>query len=150
MPPAPSLSQPTISHQQMRDALLRSGYLLEYRVEQVFRAHGYFVEANQAYPDPITGKSRELDLAAMSGKLVWENETSLVFSRPLVECVNNTQPMAFITKSSIVSGAHVYDLPFSGLPLKVNSNGRWVPLAVFLGMDKYHHHCEGLVATQYC
>jgi hypothetical protein len=50
-----------ISHDQIRDAVRRSGYLLEYRIEQVLGRYGYNVEANQAYPDPITGKSRELE-----------------------------------------------------------------------------------------
>ncbi len=54
-----------ISHDQIRDALKRSGYLLEYRIEQVLGRNGYAAFPNQAYPDPITGKSRELDISAI-------------------------------------------------------------------------------------
>ena len=43
---------PKISHDEIRDAVRRSGYLLEYRIEQVLGRYGYMVEPNQAYPDP--------------------------------------------------------------------------------------------------
>ena len=50
----------------MRDALLRSGYLLESRVENRLREHWGYVEANASYQDPETGKSRELDVYSMA------------------------------------------------------------------------------------
>lgn len=134
----------------MRDALQRSGYLLEYRVEELLRRCGYMVEANQSYPDPITGKSRELDIAAISAEPLNDAYRDILWPRLLIECVNNTQPMAFLTKSSMAPTAHIYDLKFSGVPLKIKSNKRWVKLADFLKMERYHHHCKGRVATQFC
>ena len=52
----------SITREDATKALLNSGYLLESRLEQVIVARGYYVDANDAYPDPTTGKSRELDL----------------------------------------------------------------------------------------
>jgi hypothetical protein len=46
-----------ISYDQIRDAVRRSGYLLEYRIEQVLGRYGYFAEANEVYPDPTTRAS---------------------------------------------------------------------------------------------
>ncbi len=57
---------PRITRSQIKDALLRSGYLLESRLESILRDREYFVNANASYPDPILGKSRELDLHAQA------------------------------------------------------------------------------------
>jgi hypothetical protein len=56
---------PSISKDEIADALRRSGYLIEYRIEDVLRGQGYHVSANTTYPDPITRKPRELDLSAI-------------------------------------------------------------------------------------
>src|SRR3989442_424591 len=61
MPPPDAL----ISHADAKDALLRSGYLLESRVEAALRRSDYYVQANASYQDPLTAKSREFDLFAM-------------------------------------------------------------------------------------
>ena len=58
----------TITLQDATKALLRSGYLLESRLERVLTSRGYYVDANDAYPDPTTGKSRELDIMAMTAR----------------------------------------------------------------------------------
>ena len=129
MPPAPPTSLSKISHEQIRDALQRSGYLLEYRIEQMLRRHGYAVESNQMYPDPITGKSREVDLTAISAEPLTRDYENILWPRLIIECVNNTQPMAFFTKSSMAPTAHVYDLRFSGVPMKIKSKSWWLKLA---------------------
>ena len=54
-----------ISLEETKDALLRSGYLLEHRLETLLRQKDYYVETNEAYPDPETAKSRELDIYAI-------------------------------------------------------------------------------------
>lgn len=61
----------SITREQATRALLRSGYLLESRLEQAPVARGYYVDARDAYPYPTTGKSRELDLVAMSARPLW-------------------------------------------------------------------------------
>jgi len=141
---------PQISDEQMRDALVRSGYLLEYRIEQALGRFGYVVQSSQAYPDPITGKPREVDLAGIGAEPVTDDWKNIFFTRILIECINNTQPMGFFTKNSAAPTAHLYDLNFSGVPLKIRSKARWVKLAEFLNMEEFHHHCKGKIATQYC
>ena len=43
-----------ISSEEIKDALVRSGYLLESRLEKVLRENGFYVEANSAYLDSET------------------------------------------------------------------------------------------------
>lgn len=139
-----------ISHEQILDAVRRSGYLLEYRIEQLLGRRGYLAEANEAYPDPLTGKSRELDIAAIRVEPVTKDYRDTLWPRLLVECVNNPQPIAFFVKKPEMPEVHVYDLKFSGLPVKIKEGKRWKKLSDFLNMERYHHHCRGKIATQYC
>ena len=138
---------------EAKEALKRSGYLLESRVEKALSDEGYYVEANSAYPDPETGKSRELDVYAMAATKAGRDEYDYVFAVLLIECVNNPEPIAFITKEPLVGFLHHQEVKLSGLSVKIPAKkprGSWEALPDFLGMDKYHHYCKGRVATQFC
>lgn len=142
-----------ISTDETKEALLRSGYLLEYRIEGILRQNAYYVEANEAYPDPETGKSRELDIYAIGATKAGPEEYDFIFAVLLIECVNNPQPIAFLTKDPMVPFLHYEDIRVAGLPAKVpdaKGNASWQSLTEYLAMDKYHHYCKGRVATQFC
>jgi hypothetical protein len=148
---------PTISKHEIADALRRSGYLIEYRIEDVLRGQGYHVSANTTYPDPITRKPRELDLSAIIGESAGASDKDWVFASCLIECVNNPYPLAFLTKEPEIPNVHVYDIFVSGLPAHVRRKGgksiawsRWARVSEYLRMEEYHHYCAGRVATQYC
>jgi hypothetical protein len=137
---------------QAEEALTRSGYLLESRLENVLRENGFYVEANSAYLDSETGKSRELDLYAMNAEM-GDSENEFVFSVLLIEAINNPQPIAFITKESQISFLHHEDIKVAGLPIKIPSAAspdEWISLPVYLSMNEYHHYCQVNIATQYC
>lgn len=142
-----------ISNKQVEEALIRSGYLLESRLESILNEDGYYVDANSAYLDSETGKSRELDLYAMGRHQVGSHEYEFIFSVLLIEAVNNPQPIAFLTKESNISFLHHEDIKVVGLPVKIpdkDSHSGWICLSEYLQMNEYHHYCQGRVATQYC
>jgi len=140
-----------LSRAEARDALLRSGYLLESRLEALLDKAAYYVEANHSYPDPDTGKTRELDLFAMSAVRAGPQEHDFCFPVLLIECVNNPQPLALITKEPQVGFLHHHDVKHAGLPVKFPSDGRtWQSLPDYLGLDKLHHYCKSRIATQFC
>jgi len=144
--------QTKITKAQARQALIRSGYLLESRIESLFTERHYYVEANPVYTDPVTSKSREIDSYAVGGWPIWK-ENDFLFPCFLVECVNNPQPIAFMTKDPQTQFLFHQDMRISGLPVKVLEAGKkdsWIMLGDFLHTDKYHHYCKGRVATQYC
>jgi hypothetical protein len=140
-----------ISETEIEDALRRSGYLIEYRIEQVLRDEGYHVAANETYPDPITGKPRELDLSATGAERI-ASDKEWLFSMLLIECVNNPYPLAFLSKETQTGFVHVYDIMFSGLPAHIfkRTGARGGNLAEYLKLDKMHHYCAGRTATQFC
>jgi hypothetical protein len=120
---------------------------LESRLQQA----GYYVEANHSYPDPDTGKSRELDLYAMSAIKAGPKERDFIFPVLLIECVNNPQPLALITKEPQIAFLHHEDVRHAGLPVKFPvKGGGWRSLPDYLGLEKFHHYCKGRVATQFC
>lgn len=142
-----------ISLDEAKDALLRSGYLLETRLETLLSKRAYFVEANGAYPDPETGKSREFDLYAMGAHRAGPEELDFIFTILLLECINNPQPLVFLTKTSQIGFLHHEDAKMAGLPLKFpdkKHRNEWESISDFLRMSTYHHYCRGRVATQFC
>jgi hypothetical protein len=152
---APAKSKPAerISLDEAKDALLRSGYLLESRLETALSRKGYYVEANEAYPDPESGKTREFDLYAISAHRAGPDRYDFIFQVLLVECINNLQPVAFLSKNPQAGFLHQQEIKMAGLPVKIPERKRrdeWESLADFLDMSKYHHYCKGRIATQFC
>jgi hypothetical protein len=147
------ISKAKITYDEIRDALMRSGYLLEVRVESQLQKQGYCAEANSAYTDPDTGKSRELDISAIGGRKIGPEAFDWMFPILLVECVNNPQPMAFFTKVPIVGTLYSEQVRYSGLPIKIREcikKNAWIGLGEYLGVEKFHHYFKGRVATQFC
>lgn len=146
----PNLNE-TISTAEAKSALVRSGYLLEYRIEHLLEKLGYVAEANCAVPDPLTQKSRELDVRARKA-IGHTSDSGQLFSELLVECVNNPQPIAFFTKDHGYlreSRIRVGGLP-AVLPESADLAARWLFLVEYLGADKYHPYSQGAVASQFC
>jgi hypothetical protein len=147
-------SQPEITHAEIRDALSRSGYLIESRVGVVLRRFGYFVELNASIADPDTNKSRELDIHAIRARQCGGHRFDFIFPILLVECVNNPQPIVFFTTPPEVPSLRTDAIAVSGLPVKVWPNtepwNRATDLRTYVDFGKWHHYCLGRVATQFC
>jgi hypothetical protein len=149
---------PQISRAEARDALLRSGYLLESRIESVLRANNFYVEANSLIPDDITGKMREIDLCAGSGMgySFGPNDQGDISLELVIECVNPPQPVAFITKERgdpLLQRTRIWDaLKLVGNPQEINTSphNAWDWLSSKLGLDRFHHYRAQRVSTQYC
>lgn len=139
-----------ITKSEIKDALLRSGYLLESRVETILRKNWGYVEANPTYTDPDSGKSREYDIFALYPCYAGPNRFDFLFGVLLAECINNPQPLVILTKKPLAGYLHYEDVKISGVPVKILDGDYWQKLPEFLGMDNYHHYCFGRVGTQFC
>jgi len=134
----------------MREAIKRSGYLLEQRVEVKLDQKGYYVQTNTVFPDPDTKKSCEIDIDAISGKRIYKKGYNFIFPNILCECENNFQPVVFFTKESIISFLHHEQVKVSGIPVKFWQGKEYISLSELTGMEKFHHYCKATTATQYC
>lgn len=82
----------------------------------------------------------------------FKNRAGFVWAVLLIECVNNLQPMALITKKPALASLHSGEIKLGGLPTQVfiASTKAWQSIPDFLEMETYHHYCRGRVATQFC
>jgi hypothetical protein len=89
-------SGPTV--EDIKDALSRTGFLLEHRVAQTLRRPPHWnADISQAYPDPETGKSREIDVFASIVRYVSRKPEELaITARLIIECKNNSAPFVLI------------------------------------------------------
>ena len=151
-----------ISETEIQDSILRSGYLLEQRVEKELEKAGYYVTTNDAYPDPFSGKSREIDIDAILGFKL-SKDYDFIYSRLLCECENNYQPVVFFVKQSPISFLNSTNAKCAGLPVQIinnkdipvngatyKSNYNYINLPDFLKFDKFHHYGNKIVSSQYC
>jgi hypothetical protein len=143
-------SKQAIPIAEMRAAIRRSGYLVEQRVEPIFARMGFFVEMNPVYPDPETGKSREIDIYASSGITLYRGHEDVLLPSVICECVNNPQPIVFFVRDLINSGSFYEDVRVAGIPAKLWDGYGYDSVPSFAGMGRYHHYCGGPYATQYC
>jgi len=134
----------------MREAIARSGYLLEQRIKPKIERRGYFVETNQPYPDPQTGISREYDISAISAIRLSRKGTDFLFPYILCECENNAVPLVFFETHSPISFLFQEQVKCSGVPVKIWNHGSWERISEYLGFEKFHHYCRGRIASQYC
>ncbi len=139
-----------ITSKEMKDAIRKSGYLLEQRVEPIIAKAGYYVNSNSAFLDPDTGKTREIDIKALTFVSLDNKSKSFLFPVLLCECENNSQPIVFFTRESQISFMHHENVKLSGIPVKIFGKAGYERFSAFSKMDKFHHYREGLVATQYC
>lgn len=139
-----------ISLEEMREAISRSGYLLEQRIKPKIERRGYFVETNQPYPDPQSGVSREYDISAVAGIRLYHGRMDFLLPFILCECENNALPLVFFETASPISFLFHEQVKCSGVPVKLWKEGRWVRLSEALAFERFHHYCHGKTATQYC
>lgn len=83
---------------QVREALQRSGYLLESRIVRALSDGGFFVEPNVAVLDPRTGKSRELDMLAEYYEHDRDHPNVSVKTHFAIEALNNPFPLVLLTR----------------------------------------------------
>jgi len=138
------------SLEEMQNALKRSGYLLESRLESIMNSRGFFVEANSVYPDPHTGKSRELDLLGVTLVAIDKPSTDRLWVSLVIECMNNAQPVVFITKKSENPFSYMDSIKLVGVPPTIEVAGSTQMLYDMLKLEAFHHYCGSRIATQYC
>jgi hypothetical protein len=139
-----------ISIKQVKDAIQRSGYLLEQRVEPVLFKEGYYVETNPVFQDPDTEKAREIDISALSAWRIYGKEYGFIFPTLICECENNALPIVFFTKEIFLPSLCREDIKTSGIPVKFWKEDEYESFADFTGLERFHHYCAEEIATQYC
>jgi len=139
-----------ITKAEIKEAISRSGYLIERRVSTVLSSN-YFVRPNHTYLDPISEKTREIDLKADS-TLMWTEEFYLggIHCSIICECENNTQPIIFFPFKPLMPIAASSFIKCLGMPMKIWKDNNYEDIVTYLPFHKFHHYCKGNCTTQYC
>ncbi len=142
-----------ISPNEMREAILRSGYIMEQRIFPVLKNKRYYVEPNPVYPDPTTGKSREYDFSAIVASKLFKEEDNFFFTNIIGECINNSQPIVFFRTESPIEFLFHEEIKFAGIPMYLldeHEENREISFSEYFNLEKFHHYCQGSFSTQYC
>lgn len=142
-----------ISESEIAATLARSGYLLEYRIEEHFRKKQYNVQTSSAFLDPHTGKSREVDLVAQTAARIChprnkERMIALVVAKLIIECENNSQPVCFFMKPRGSRSGSI--IKRAAQPEYIKEGNCFVPILDAFKVPQVHHYSENRIATQYC
>ncbi|MEJ1395797.1 MAG: hypothetical protein RPU64_16630 [Candidatus Sedimenticola sp. (ex Thyasira tokunagai)] len=134
--------------EEMLEALSRSGYLLEAEISKRLIELSFFVETNIVIEDPVSGKSREIDMAAEYYD--WNAPASVEKAKAKIEFVfeikNNIFPLVLLNEFDF--SPRVED--WVGLKEAITSPNT-------VNYDQYENYYEPLIAnkrghifSQYC
>jgi hypothetical protein len=147
-----TLERAKITRSEIKDAISRSGYLIEQRVLRLFSKRGYPVIPNPIYLDPISEKTREIDMQVECCTSFASEDSTMsgLHWSICCECENNGQPVAFFPYEPLTPDLLSELVKYVGIPMKIWRDGRYVALSSFLPFYKFHHYCKGNIAAQYC
>ena len=140
-----------ITPQEIDAAIQDSGYLLEQRAARVLEENKFEVFPNSFFPVPgDPGKMNEVNVMARTFEWIGGETWSKVSAIALVECKNNSQPVAFFVSPQGSPDANDARILYAGFPQDA------IPpddeeLRKLLKMKDWHHYCQAReVATQFC
>jgi hypothetical protein len=143
-----------ITVKEIKDAIQKSGYLLEQRVLPIFEKFYGPIDLNSIFPDPVSGKSREIDIKTLGVEKIFDTDDyyNTLWVKLLCECENNKQPTVFFIRDypDYESEYFCEDIALTGIPIKFLKNDYFTSISDFLELKKFHHYCKGGISTQYC
>ena len=142
-------AQDRLTAERIREALQRSGYLLESRASQLLEQRNWRVVPNYVYVDPDTGVTRELDLLA-TFTCNLKDKLGQIHAILIAECVNNPQRMALFERPPGFADADTIALRTAGNLQFILCEGIWKNTLVAARARDWHHCCGKLFASQFC
>jgi hypothetical protein len=94
---------------EMIDAIRRSGYLIESQISEMLSKAGFFVEANQVIKDPLSGKSREIDLLAEYYSYQEGRQGTVAKVKFVFEAKNNPYPLVLLTQLQSTPNIEIWE-----------------------------------------
>jgi hypothetical protein len=138
------------SDQEVIAALERTGFLLEQRVAKCLQGYEFHAEIGSAYPDPETGKSREIDVqASRLDDVEHEKIAGLVHIDLIIECKNTTAPFVLVGQTIPGHRWLSYSVFLSFDPLRLKFPGKNPPLEYYLGRLQVPSAEESFVGTSF-
>jgi hypothetical protein len=125
----------------MRQAIAKSGYLLEQRLVPVIERFGFKATPNERFRDPETGDLREIDISAITAEEVKNLGGEFVFPILLIACKNLQCPLVFFTQQEIRLHWFLGNVLLSEFPLEIiGRDKRPMPIGEAFKFEEFHHY----------
>lgn len=136
----------------MKEAILRSGYLLERRVATLLGKSGYKAVTNRGFIDRQNNTPCEYDVYACKKISVYRTGSHEIYPTLVCECKNWTQPIVFFAKERKTFEPLKDEVRVSGIPTKIWQRDKYISVQEFTDVESFHHYCKAEVpiATQCC
>lgn len=142
-------SKRRFSENEILDSLSKSGYLFESEITKQMVEFGFFVESNVSYLDPVTDKSREIDLIAEFhheyDEKRYENK-ALAKAHFVFEIKNNDTPLVLLTKYVWSPNSEIWESLKVGTTIPNNLTSDFTPTFY----DFLFNQTKRDLYTQYC
>jgi hypothetical protein len=154
---------PRITEDAMKDAVNRSGYLLEQRVEDVLKQEQFQINYDNYFRDDVTDKIREIDVVATEdlssqklGHQLRNGRNSYFNYRLICECKNNYQPLVFFRqkefkKQEFIESSQmiINDVwPYPEISTFPYDSNKFIESPYFTMND--HYYSNEVLSNQYC
>lgn len=154
-PMTPDSSLTEEEHQAlMKEAILKSGYVLERRLATLLSQSDYKAVTNRGFIDPqnISDKSCEYDVYAFKKIRVYGSGSHEIYPTLICECKNYTQPIVFFVKEKPTFEPLEDEVRVSGIPSKIWQRDKYISIQEFTNVESFHHYCrpEVPISTQCC
>jgi len=148
----PLTTSDKISPEEMKEAVWKSGYLLERRVATLLRKAGFKVATNKVIRDQETDKSLEYDVCSYKEIPVFETGSYGIYPTLICECKNNSQPIVFFVQEKETFNPSKDEVRVSGVPSKMWKRNKYISVQEFIDVESFHHYCmpEAQVSTLCC
>lgn len=132
----------TISKEEIKIALINSGYLLEDRINRLLSEKKWQTVPNDRYIDIESQVEREIDIIALKNLNDYNDNIDGINSTLIIECMNNFEPIAFFN--------NLKELPSSIAGLSYHNFNKKFSDILFWAQQKLDNKSNYLFSSQYC
>jgi hypothetical protein len=131
------------TEQEIADALVASGFLMEQEVATALEGIGFHAETGRAYTDPDEGKSRELDVMGSLTYMRDEAQRAHLRLWLLCECKNTSNPFVFLARQRTAAdrarNPEEYLFPMRDVAVQRSAGTQYVAPFHPLGLGQMHY-----------
>lgn len=145
---------PEPGKKEIKNALEKSGYLLEQRICPILDKYAFYTIPNEQYQDQDTGESREIDIFAIYMNPLYRSDFSDTFEvRLVVECKNNKTPVVFMSQENPIPESLSGWILVNGYPdgIYEKKYEEVTSIEDYFHFKKFHHNYKvKWISRQFC
>ncbi|KNZ68291.1 hypothetical protein Tfer_3158 [Thermincola ferriacetica] len=139
-----------VDKEKIKEAIEKSGYLVEQKVINEFEKAGFFAGANYAFEDQDEHRSREVDFIATKYTDFTFGKTGFYFFA-YGEVKKKSDPLVFFERQPQGQEFLEYHIPITATQMFFTNIDVGLDIQKLLNFKEIHHQIQhGLISTQFC